>query len=367
MTSMEHVLISPDDEAGVVALAACASHIFPKALKAAIELDIFEIVGRAHGDGLSPSEIASQLPTGNVDRTVVVLDSLLRLLVTRSLLTCSICKLANGSIERRYGLALAGRFFVGDENGGSLVPYFDYVSRDEPMQQISFKDAVLEGGNIFEKPHGKSYYGSLASDPESGRIFDNAMGAHSTMLMKKVVKIYNGFEGLSSLVNVGGGNGATLDSIVSNFPSIRAINFDLQHVVQIAPSYIGMEHIGGDMFLEVPKGEAILLKFVLHNWGDEQCTKLLNNCYKALPNKGKVIVMECIMPNSPQTDHIHATYVSQQDIVMAILSQGKERTEDEFKAMAMGAGFAEFKVVCCVYGIWIMEFYKLVQPNQIIG
>ncbi|GFP95455.1 caffeic acid 3-o-methyltransferase [Phtheirospermum japonicum] len=355
---MEQVLIGSDDEAGVVALAACTSHIFPKALKAAIQLDLFEIIGGAHGDDLSPLEIASQLPTSNVDRTVVVLDSLLRLLVTHSLLTCSVRKLANGSIERRYGLAPAGRFFVGDENGASLAPYFAFVSREGPVQ-LSYKDAVLNGGKIFEKVHGKSYYGSMASDPESGKIFDNAMGAHSTMIMKKVVKIYDGFEGLSSLVNVGGGNGATLDIIASNYPSIRGINFDLPQVVQTAPSYKGIEHIGGDMFLQVPKGDAILLKYVLHNWGDEQCAKLLKNCYRALPNKGKLIVMDYILPNSPQTD-VHAKYASQMDIVMAAMLEGKERTEDEFRAMAKDAGFAEFKVVCYVYGVWIMEFFKLV-------
>ncbi|KAL3628702.1 hypothetical protein CASFOL_027748 [Castilleja foliolosa] len=356
---MEQVKMSPDNEAGVLALAACTSHIFPKALKAAIELDIFEIVARAHGDDLSPSDIASQLPTSNIERTVVVLDSLLRLLVTHSLLTCATRKLENGSIERRYGLAPAGRFFVGDENGASLAPYFAFVSR-QGLVQLSYKDAVLKGGKIFEKVHGKSFYGSMATDPDSGKIFDNGMGAHSTMIMKKVVKVYNGFDGLSSLVNVGGGNGSILDIIVSNYPSIHAVNFDLPHVVQSAPSYKDtVEHIGGDMFVEVPKGDAILLKYVLHNWGDEQCIKLLKNCYKALPSKGKVIVMDYIQPNSPQTN-VHAKYASQMDIVMTALLEGKERTEDEFEAMAKEAGFGKFKVVCYVYGIWIMEFIKLV-------
>ncbi|KAL3628696.1 hypothetical protein CASFOL_027742 [Castilleja foliolosa] len=356
---MDHVEISPDDEAGVVALLACSSGIFSNALKAAIELDIFEIVARAHDENLSTSDIASQLPTSNVERTVFVLDSLLRLMVTSSLLTCSTFKLANGSIERRYGLAPAGRFFVGDENGASLVPYFVFISRG-PVHQLSFKDAILEGGDTFEKIHGKSYYESMSSDPESCKIFDNGMGAHSTMIMKRVVKKYDGFEGLSSLVNVGGGNGAVLDIIVSNYPSIHAVNFDLPHVVQSAPFYKGVEHIGGDMFVEVPKGDAILLKYILHNWGDEQCTKILKNCYKALPNKGKLIVIESILPKDAQTDSVYAKHATEMDISMRVLFDGKERTEDEFEAMGKEAGFAEFKVVCYVYGLWIMEFGKLV-------
>ncbi|KAI3464492.1 hypothetical protein Pfo_021155 [Paulownia fortunei] len=344
-----------DDEAAVVALAACASHVFPMALSAAIQLDLFEIIAKA-GDGahLSPSDIASQLPTTN-DGAAVVLDLMLRLLASHALLTCSISKLANGATERRYGLAPAGKFFVGDESGVSFAQFQAFLSKGGTME-FSLKDAVLEGGKLFERIYGKSYYQFMVSDPESGKMFNDVMGAHSTVLMKKVVKIYDGFEGLSSIVNVGGGTGATLDILVSKYPSIQGINFDLPQVVQTAPSYLGN---GGDMFLEVPKGDDILLKFILHNWGDDQCTILLKNCYKALPNKGKLIVMDYILPNTPQTD-VHSKYASQMDIIMSTVLGGKERTEDEFEAMANKAGFAEFKIVCYVYGMWIMEFIKLV-------
>ncbi|EYU36645.1 hypothetical protein MIMGU_mgv1a0268441mg, partial [Erythranthe guttata] len=172
-----------------------------------------------------------------------------------------------------------------------------------------------------------------------------------------VVKTYQGFEGLSCLVDVGGGTGSALCTIVSNYPSIHGINFDLPHVIKTAPSYTSIEHIGGDMFLEVPKGDAILLKFILHNWGDEACENLLKCCYKSLPNKGKLIVMDYIMPHTPQTD-IHAMYASQMDLGMTTMLAGKERTRDEFEVLAMKAGFAGFKVVCYVYGMWIMEFIK---------
>ncbi|XP_073024449.1 caffeic acid 3-O-methyltransferase 2-like [Primulina eburnea] len=86
------------------------------------------------------------------------------------------------------------------------------------------------------------------------------MGAHSTMTMKRALEVYNGFDELSSIVNVAGGNGITLDMIISKYPSIHGVNFDLPEVIKVAPTYNGIEHVAGDMFVEVPKGDAILLK-----------------------------------------------------------------------------------------------------------
>ncbi|XP_073286016.1 caffeic acid 3-O-methyltransferase-like [Primulina huaijiensis] len=183
------------------------------------------------------------------------------------------------------------------------------------------------------------------------------MGAHSTMTMKRALEVYNGFDELSSIVNAGGGNGVTLDMIISKYPSIHGINFDLPEVIKVAPTYNGIEHVAGDMFVEVPKGDAILLKFVLHNWDDNKCLKLLENCYKALTDKGKVIVMDAIYPEDLQPDN-YSKFVAQLDVIMFANFGGKERTQSEFEALANGAGFAEFKVMSRAYGTWIMEFVK---------
>ncbi|KAL9144289.1 hypothetical protein ABFS82_14G286900 [Erythranthe guttata] len=343
-----------EDEAAVVAMAACGAYMLPMALNAAVELDVFEIIAAA-GDGarLSSSDIASRFPTA-ADGTAVMLESMLHMLAAHSLLICSVEN--GGGGVRRYGIAPAGKFFVRDESGASFCEYLAFGAKEAKMD-FSLKDIVLEGGNTSEKAFGKSFYELMESDVEMNKMFNESMGSHSIVVMKKVVKTYQGFEGLSCLVDVGGGTGSALCTIVSNYPSIHGINFDLPHVIKTAPSYTSIEHIGGDMFLEVPKGDAILLKFILHNWGDEACENLLKCCYKSLPNKGKLIVMDYIMPHTPQTD-IHAMYASQMDLGMTTMLAGKERTRDEFEVLAMKAGFAGFKVVCYVYGMWIMEFIK---------
>lgn len=99
---------------------------------------------------------------------------------------------------------------------------------------------MLEGGFAFEKAHGMPIYVyNNVVDPTFGEAFDEAMGQHSTLITKQILKKYKGFEGLSSLVDVGGGVGSTLNLIISDYPSIKGINFDLPEPLRNAPSYNG--------------------------------------------------------------------------------------------------------------------------------
>lgn len=101
------------------------------------------------------------------------------------------------------------------------------------------KDAVLDGGIPFNKAYGMTAFDYHGTDPRFNKVFNQGMSNHSTITMKKILQTYDGFDGLMSVVDVGGGTGATLNIILSKYPSIKGINFDLPHVVQDAPSYPG--------------------------------------------------------------------------------------------------------------------------------
>jgi caffeic acid 3-O-methyltransferase len=113
-----------DDDACLYAMHVSTSHIFPMVLTAAIELNLFDIIAstlRANRDAyVSTSEIASQLPTKNPDAPSL-LDRMLRLLATYSLLTCSVRTYEDGRVERLYGISPAGKFYVQNEDGGHLA------------------------------------------------------------------------------------------------------------------------------------------------------------------------------------------------------------------------------------------------------
>ncbi|KAJ0101950.1 hypothetical protein Patl1_05556 [Pistacia atlantica] len=360
-TQITPIQVSDEEEANLFAMQLTSASVLPMVLKAAIELDLLEIIAKAGpGAFVSPRDIASQLPTKNPDAPTM-LDRILRLLTSYSVLTCSLRNLPDGKVERLYGLGKVCKFLIRNEDGVSLGD-LSLMNQDKILMESWYylKDAVLDGGIPFNKAYGMTAFEYHGTDPRFNRIFNNGMSSHSTITMKKILETYKGFEGLNSLVDVGGGIGATLNMIISKYPSIKGINFDLPHVIDDAPSLPGIEHVGGDMFVSVPKGDAIFMKWICHDWSDEHCLKFLKNCYKALPDNGKVIVCEYILPEMPDPSLSSKVPIHVDCIMLAHNPGGKERTEQEFKALAKDSGFQEFQVVCSAFNTHIMEFIKRV-------
>ncbi|KAK9997258.1 hypothetical protein SO802_021944 [Lithocarpus litseifolius] len=315
-------------------------------VRAAIELNLFEIIARASPDAyMSFSEIASQLPTQNPDASYM-LDRMLRLLASYSLLTCSIRSCKDGSVERLYRVSQVGKLYVQNEDGGFVGSISLFAFQRAILEVwLNFKTAILEGGNLFEKVHEKSIFQYMKADPSLNNLFNKATST-------------NNQQPTTLLVDVAGGTGASLNMVISKYPSIKGINFDLPQVIQHAPSYPGIEHVGGDMYVSVPKGDVIMIKGTCHNWNDEQCIKLLKNCNKAVPKDGKVIIMDFILPEEPEASNA-SKYVSMLDNAMFIQPGGKERTEKEFEALSNAAGFSGFQVICRAFTVMgVIELYK---------
>lgn len=102
----------------------------------------------------------------------------------------------------------------------------------------------------------------------------------------------------------------------------------------------------------------LILQWILHDWSDEHCAKILKNCYKALPENGKVIIMECILPVTPEPTP-EAQGVFHLDLIMLAHSLGgKERSEKEFRDLAKEAGFKGFNASYVFANSWAIEFTK---------
>lgn len=347
-------VVEEEEETWSSAMQLAMSIVLPMAMKTAIELDIFEIIAKA-GDGakLSAPDIAAHLPTKNPDAPVM-LDRILRLLASHCVLGCSFL---DG--ERLYSLAPVSKYFVSNQDGVSLRPFMSLI-----LDKVCFdswfelKNTILEGGLPFRKAHGKQLFEYVETDPRFNEIFNGAMLNHTTIAMKKIVNFYKGFEQTTQLVDVGGGYGVTLNIITSKYPRIKAINFDLPQVIQSAPSYPGVEHIGGDMFERIPKGDTVLLKWILHNWDDDHCLRLLKNCYEAIPADGKVVVMDTVIPVVPEIITAARENSLMDAIMLVQLPGGKERTKTEYVDLATGAGFKCVNFECVVCNYCIMEFFK---------
>ncbi|KAJ0967128.1 hypothetical protein J5N97_024045 [Dioscorea zingiberensis] len=304
-------------------------------LKAIMELGVLDIMA-AEGPGslLSPEEIASQIQTTNPDAPEV-LDRMLRFLASDDVVKCELVAGEDGKTRRRYGLGPVGKFFTDDDDGMSLAPlmilHHCKVSKDIFS---SLKYAVLEGTTPFSKATGATLFEYHNKDTWYTEVFNKTMFNLTTMLVKKILEKYKGFESLKKLVDVGGGLGATLGLILSKYPHIKGINFDLPFLISQAPAVPGVEHIGGNMFESVPSGDAIFMKWILHDWSDENCVKILKNCWKALPDSGKMIIVEVVVPEKPE-DSDEAKHSLMTDILMlACCVGGKERTEKEYECLA---------------------------------
>ncbi|KAI3431943.1 uncharacterized protein J3R85_007826 [Psidium guajava] len=348
------------DNAWVQAMLFVSSNVFPMALKAAIQLGVFDIMARAGPGALvSASEVASQLTTQSSEADPK-LDRMLRLLASHSLLSCEVRERDGGlAVERLYGLTPAARYFLKGEDEGSLASLLELSFHPASLPVwLQLNEAILEGGDQFKKVHGVPVFEYMDIDSTYNNMFNKAMAGLATIVMNKILEFYQGFEGLTTLVDVAGGTGKCLNMIISKYPSIMGINFDLPHVIESAPSYSGIQHVGGSMFSTIPKADAIMIKNILHNWKDENCIKILRNCYEALPSKGRAIVMDLVLPESPETSAA-SMYTSRLDNTMLVQLGGQERTEREFRALAKAAGFSDFKVASVASDLWVvMELYK---------
>ncbi|PHU23582.1 Caffeic acid 3-O-methyltransferase [Capsicum chinense] len=261
MGSINQSLTQTEDEAFVFAMQLASASVLPMVLKATVELDLLEIMAKSGpGAFISPSELAAQLPTKNPEAPVM-LDRMFRLLATYSVLNCTLRTLPDGRVERLYSLAPVCKFLTKNGDGVSIAPIL-LMNQDKVLMESWYHltDAVLDGGVQFNKAYGMTTFEYHGTDPRFNKVFNCGMSDHTTLFMKKILEDYTGFEGLNSIVDVGGGTGATVNMIVSKYPSIKGINFDLPHVIRDAPSYPGVEQVGGDMFVSVPKADAIFMK-----------------------------------------------------------------------------------------------------------
>ncbi|KAL0889146.1 hypothetical protein Bca101_013129 [Brassica carinata] len=340
---------------------------FPMVLKAALELGVIDTVAAVgNGAWLSPFEISCSLPTKPTNpEAPMLLDRMLRLLVSHSILKCRMVESKSNDRTRKMEYVYAAepvcKYFLKDSDGsGSLASLFMLLHSEVFFKTwTNLKDVILEGRDAFSSAHGMPVFEYINSDGQFAKVFDRAMSEPSTMIMKKVLEVYRGFEDVNTLVDVGGGSGTTLGLVTSKYPHIKGVNFDLPEVLASPPFYPGVEHVSGDMFIEVPKGDAVFMKLILHDWTDEHCIKLLKNCWKSLPEKGKVIIVDMITPTEPKGSDLFSNTVFAMDMLMLTqCSGGRERSFSQLENLAYGSGFLRCEITCLAYSYSVIEFHK---------
>ncbi|GAQ83703.1 O-methyltransferase family protein [Klebsormidium nitens] len=314
-----------------------------KVLYAAVDNHLPDIFAK-QGEPMRPDEVA-QLAGTDPDATARLIRALSGLGVL------------DETAEGTYSLSSVGQLLVSDKETGDLSPLAGVITHwNEPNTSNTWNElsrTIKEGGTGWKKTTMSKTHKSVwdyyqAHADTSGKAFDAAMRGVSSTQVPQLLQAYDGFKDLDVLMDVGGGHGALLAAITAKYPNIKGINFDQPHVIQTARSIPGVELVSGDMFKAetLPKVPNIIMKFILHDWGDAACKTILASCRGALPAEGKLLIMDFVIPNPgtapPEARHF-PTLLDIQMMMMCL--GGRERSEQEWKTLLESEGFEISRIV----------------------
>lgn len=193
----------------------------------------------------------------------------------------------------------------------------------------------------FDKVFGMPLFDYFAANPEAARNFDAALEglrSQATAAMLDVIDLSE----VRTLVDVGGGTGGLLATVLARYPTMQGILCDRPHVVeearvrlQAADVWDRCAVVGGDFFECVPSGgDVYLLRHIIHDWDDERALRILTSCRRAMNRPGKLLLVESVIraDNEPSLGKFY-------DLLMLALTGGMERTEPEYRELLEAAGF----------------------------
>ncbi|XP_015873998.3 trans-resveratrol di-O-methyltransferase [Ziziphus jujuba] len=201
------------------------------------------------------------------------------------------------------------------------------------------------GTNPFEIAHGMNFWEYADQNPAFNSLFNEAMASDSGMVNLVIRDCKPVFQGLGSLVDVGGGTGKVAKIISEAFPQLKCTVLDLPHVVANLPDSENLKFIGGDMFQSIPPADALLLKLTLHAYSDEECLKILKKCREAIPSDGGKVIIIDIVINKEREEHQVTDAKLFFDMLMMVVVTGRERSERDWESLFLEAGFRSYTIL----------------------
>jgi hypothetical protein len=271
--------------------------------------------------------------------------------------------------------SMAGFGFFVEEDGQrfSLTPLGAALQSDAPGRARStvrhvvgplmwqafgeFLHSVKTGETAVKKVFGQPLFDYLDTDPEQATFFNEAMIGFHGAEPPAVAAAYD-FSGIRKLVDVGGGTGNLLTTILLANPELKGMLYDQPHVAAEARRRIELkglsercEVIEGSFFEAVPSGgDAYMMSHIIHDWDEPRCLQILKNCREAMGEQGRLLLVEMVIPAS---NDFHASKYF--DLIMLAFAGGEERTEEEYATLFAKAGFKLTRVVPTQSAVSVIE------------
>jgi hypothetical protein len=205
-------------------------------------------------------------------------------------------------------------------------------------------EAVQTGKPQARNVFGLEFWDYLNANPKELEDFGEAMKSNSLNSLRGVLE-HCDFTGVGKVADIGGGFGHLAIALLEKYPDLQAVVLDIPELIPVARERAAvkdptvgnrLEFIGEDMFKSVPPADIYIMKHIIHDWEDEKCIRLLQNCRQSMQGAGRVICVDSVLPPMGNIENTSAKLL---DILMLTFITGRERTEAQWNDMYHAAGF----------------------------
>lgn len=197
----------------------------------------------------------------------------------------------------------------------------------------------------------------LEQNSDAGDTFNLAMTDFSSFVSYAVLLSYD-FSGIKSMVDIGGGYGKLLTSILDVYPQMRGVLFDLPAVIDGANTQIESlacrercAAVAGNFLQSVPRGaDLYMLSGVIHDWDDQGAHLILRNCRNSMRANGRILIVECVVPDGGEP-----SFSKLLDLNMLVMTGGRERTAGEFIDLLSQSGLKLSRIIPTASPLSIIE------------
>jgi hypothetical protein len=298
-----------------------------QAVHAAVELDLPDLLAAG------PQRAESLARASACDP-----DALARLL--RALAALDLCRERDGA----YELTPTGALLRSDAPV-SLRAWAIQAGRHLWPAWGRLAESVRTGASERKRTTGSDTFDDFDRERETAAVFNRAMAEITRLIAHEVARAVD-FSRVARVVDVGGGYGELLATVLAVHPPLQGVLFDLPHAIDGAGAFLAAagvagrcELVAGSFFESVPGGaDAYLLKSVLHDWEDERCARILQNCRRAAHARSRLVLVERVMAERVMPGPRDRA-IARADLNMLVARAGRERSESGYRELLAGAGF----------------------------
>jgi acetylserotonin N-methyltransferase len=243
-----------------------------------------------------------------------------------------------------YSNTATAETYLRRDSPQTLAGYVLYS--DQVLYQLWGKldEAIVEGTHRWKQVFGGEggIFDSFFRTGEARQTFLKGMHGFGLLSSPAVVRVFN-LARFRRICDLGGASGHLALSACERYGAMHGIVFDLPQVIPTAAANIAsspvaarVQVVGGDFFRDpLPPADLYAVSRILHDWSEEKIRGLLTRIHAALPSGGGLLVAEALLDD----DRTGPVPVHMQSLNMLVCTEGKERTEAEYRRLLEDAGF----------------------------